>query len=165
MSEMLIKLGLDGKLFIAQLVNFLILFLVLRAFAWKPLVMALEQRRGKIKQGIANADQADRKLAELEIEREEVLAKARTEALRILDQADQKAQGLKEEKLKMAKQEIESQVNDAKEQIMGERAASYNALKQDIAKLITAATGKIVTDLDEKAHEKLIQAAIQDLEK
>ena len=48
---------------------------------------------------------------------------------------------------------------------MGERAASYNALKQDIAKLITAATGKIVKDLDEKAHEKLIQAAIQDLEK
>lgn len=162
---MLVKLGIDGKLFIAQLVNFLILFLVLRAFAWKPVVMTLEQRRGKIKQGIANADKAERQLEELEIERQEVLAKARTEALKIVEQAEQKAQGLKEEKLKMAKQEIESQVNDAKEQIMGERAASYNALKQDIAKLITAATGKIVKELDEKAHEKLIQAAIHDLEK
>lgn len=162
---MLIKLGLDGKLFIAQLVNFLILFLVLRAFTWKPLVMALEQRRGKIKQGIANADKAESQLEELEIERQAVLAKARTEASKIVEQADQKAQGLKEEKLRLAKQEIESQVNDAKEQIMGERVASYNALKQDIAKLITTATGKIVQELDEKAHEKLIQSAILDLEK
>ena len=53
---MLTKLGIDWRLFIAQLVNFLILFAVLRIFAWKPLVTALEDRRKRVKKGIDNAN-------------------------------------------------------------------------------------------------------------
>ncbi len=161
---MLTKLGIDGKLFIAQLVNFLILFIVLRAFAWKSLIMTLEGRRAKIKKGIDDADRAKQELKDIEKERDEVLTKARAEALHIVDVAEQKASGLKDEKLKQAKDEIEQQMVEAKEQIKGERTASYNSLKQDLAQLIAAATGRIVKDLDATAHEKLIQSAIKDLE-
>ena len=164
MSEMLTKLGIDGKLFIAQLVNFLILFIVLRAFAWKPLIMTLEGRRAKIKKGIDDADRAKQELKDIEKERDEVLTKARAEALHIVDVAEQKASGLKDEKLQQAKDEIEQQMVEAKEQIKGERTASYNSLKQDLAQLIATATGRIVKDLDATAHEKLIQSAIKDLE-
>jgi F-type H+-transporting ATPase subunit b len=164
MSDMLTKLGIDGRLFIAQLVNFLILFAVLRAFAWKPILMALEERRAKIKKGIENAQLADRKIQDLEKEREEVLAKARNQAMEVLEQAEQKAKALQAEKIQKTQADIESQLNEAKEQIKGERTASYGALKQDLAKLVAAATGKIVKEMDTAAHEKLIHAALKDLE-
>jgi F-type H+-transporting ATPase subunit b len=164
MSEMLTKLGIDWKLFIAQLVNFTILFLILRAFAWKPITAALEQRRQKIAKGIDNAKRADEQLASIEIERKEAMTEARREAAKIIDDAKQKASTLKDEKMRMAKDEIEKQVTEAKEMIIGEREATFTALKNDLANLITKATGKIVKDLDDDAHKKLIDEAVKDLE-
>lgn len=160
---MLTKLGIDGKLFIAQLVNFLILFIVLRAFAWKPIVMALEDRRAKIKKGINDAEKAKQQVKEIEKEREAVLAQARTEAMAIIEKADKKAVALNQEKIQATQNEIETRMTEAKEQIKGERTASYNALKQDLAKLISAATGKIVENMDQKSHDALIESAIKDL--
>ncbi len=161
---MLTKLGIDWRLFIAQLVNFLILFIVLRIFAWKPLLLALEERRAKIKKGITDADKAAKKLLETEKEKEEVLAKARNEAMKIVETAEQKASGLKDEKLRMAREEIDTQLKEAKDIIKNEKAATYDALKADIAMLVAKASGKIVEGLDEKAHQKLIQESIRDLE-
>lgn len=164
MSEMLTKLGINWEGFIAQLVNFTVLFLILRFFAWKPISAALEQRRQKIAKGISDAQRADEKLAEIETERNEVMTEARKEASQIIEEAKQKASNLKDEKMRLAKQEIEKQVTEAKEMIVGEREATYSALKQDLALLITNATGKIVKDLDDESHKKLIDEAVKDLE-
>ncbi len=164
MSEMLTKLGIDGKLFIAQLVNFLVLFIVLRAFAWKPLLMALEDRRAKIKKGVDDAEKAKQQIKDIEKERETVMNKARAEAMHMLEQAEQKAQLVKDEKVKQTQTEVEQQLKEAKEQIKGERLASYDLLKKDLSKLITAATGKIVQEMDADSHEKLIQEAIVEIE-
>jgi len=164
MSDMLTKLGIDWRLFLAQLVNFLVLFLVLRFFAWKPLLASLEERRNKVKQGVADADAAAQKLKDIEREREETLSKTRAEAMRIVEKAEERACSLKDEKLRLAKTEIEQQITEAKEMIKGERAASFNALKQDVAKLVTEATGKVVNQMDSKGHNQLIQEAIKDLE-
>lgn len=164
MSEMLTKLGINWTGFVAQLVNFMLLFLILRAFAWKPLLKALEDRRAKIKKGVADAKRAEEQLLSIEKERDAALSDARSQAMEIVEDAKKKAASLKEEKMQMAKTEIEKHLNEAKSQIEGERTASYLALKQDVAKLISTATGKIVKDLDAVAHEKLIKEAIQDLE-
>ncbi len=164
MSDMLTKLGIDWKLFIAQLVNFLILFLVLRFFAWKALVNALEERRAKIRQGVDDANKAETRLKEIECERGDVLAQARQEAAKIIEQAEAKAQTLKEEKMRLAKNEIEQQVNEAKDVIKAERAEAYATLKQEAGRLIAAATGKIVGELDDKSQKKLIDDAIAELE-
>lgn len=164
MSEMLTKLGIDWKIFIAQLINFSVLFLILRIFAWKPITAALEQRRQKIDKGIENAKAAEDKLEAIEQEKNQVLSEARKEALHIIDDAKQKASSLKDEKLRLAKTEIDKQVSEAKEMILGERQATYTAIKHDLADLITKATGKIVKDLDAEAHKKLIEEAVSDLE-
>ncbi len=164
MSEMFTKLGIDWRVFIAQLINFLILFLILRAFAWKPISAALEARREKIAKGINNAKDAEDRLLSIEKEKNDVLAEARKEAHKIIDDAKQKASVLKDEKLRMAKTEIDKQVTEAKEMLVGERQATYTALKNDLADLITKATGRIVKDLDTEAHKKLIDDAIKDLE-
>jgi len=164
MSDMLTKLGIDGKLFLAQLVNFLVLFLILRFYAWKPLLNALEERRNKVKKGITDAELASQRLQEIAREREETLSKTRAEAMRIVEKAEERANALKDEKLRLAKTEIEQQITEAKELIKGERTASYAALKNDVARLVTEATGKVVEKMDAKGHNQLVQDAIKDLE-
>lgn len=164
MSDMLTKLGIDWRLFIAQLVNFLVLFLVLRAFAWKPLLASLEERRNKVKKGVADAERAADRLKEIEREREETMSKTRAEAMRILEQAEQRAAALKDEKLRLAKTEIEQQLNDAKEMIRNERSTSFNSLKQDVAKLVAEATGKVAKQMDSGMHAQLVTEAIKDLD-
>ncbi len=164
MSEMLTKLGIDWRIFIAQLINFLILFLILRTFAWKPISATLEARRAKIAKGINIAKDAEDKWQSIEKEKNDILSEARKEAHKIIDDAKQKATILKEEKLRMAKTEIDKQITEAKEMLVGERQATYTALKNDLAILITKATGKIIKDLDAETHKKLIDEAIKDLE-
>jgi len=164
MSEMLTKLGINWQGFIAQLINFTVLFLILRFFAWKPITAALEHRRQKIAKGIEDAKRADDQLESIERERKETMTEARKEASQIIEDAKQKAAVIKDEKMHLAKMEIEKQVDEAKEMIVGEREATYSALKQDLADLITKSTGKIVKELDDEAHKKLIDQAVQDLE-
>ncbi|MFZ6015099.1 MAG: F0F1 ATP synthase subunit B [Patescibacteria group bacterium] len=164
MSEMLTKLGIDWKLFIAQLINFTILFLILRTFAWKPISAALEARRKKIRKGVEDAKRAEEQLQSIESERNAALGDARKQALQIIDEAKKKADKINEDKMRMAKEEIEHHIDEAKEQIRSERNASYLALKQDLAVLIKAATGKIIANLDNEAQEKLVQDAIRDIE-
>ena len=66
MSELLTKLGIDLKLLVAQIVNFLILLLVLYKFAYGPIVAMLEKRQKKIEKGLKEAEEAHKKLEESE---------------------------------------------------------------------------------------------------
>jgi len=54
--ELFAKLGIDWRLLIAQLVNFVILFTALTFLLYKPLIAALDKRRAKIAESLANAE-------------------------------------------------------------------------------------------------------------
>src|SRR3989338_9915830 len=77
-------LGLNGKLFLAQLINFGLLVLILWRLLYKPLVSFMETRAKRIVEGLDNAKRYDEKLKELESERQNVLVKADREAQKIL---------------------------------------------------------------------------------
>ena len=162
---MLTKLGIDWKLFIAQLINFLILFFILKKFAWDVILEALEKRRQKIKEGIENSKLAEEKLETIDIQKERVLTEARLEASKIIEDAKAKAEKVREEKNKITQREIEKQIEEAKAKIRAEKDASFQALQNDLASLIASATGKIIQNIDLKQQDKLIQEAIKDLQK
>ena len=85
MSELLNKLGIDYKLLIAQIINFLVLLFVLWKFAYGPILAILEKRQKKIEKGLADAEAAEKRLEESEKKQKEVLRKARTEAKEIVE--------------------------------------------------------------------------------
>ena len=64
MSEFISQLGIDWKLLLSQSVNFLLLLTALRIFAYKPIVKLMKDRQAKIEEGLAKADEADRRLDE-----------------------------------------------------------------------------------------------------
>jgi len=162
---MLTKLGIDWKLFIAQLFNFLILFFILKTFAWKPILEALEGRRKKIAQGIENSELAQEKLETIDIQKERVITEARIKASQIIEESKAKAEKIRAEKNKITQQEIDKQIAEAKVKIKTAQEASYQALQNDLANLITDATGKVIQNIDIRQQDKLVQEAIKDLQK
>ena len=92
MEEILGKIGFDWHVALANLVNFLIIFFVLKKFAFTPIQKMLRERREKIEKGISDAQKAEKNLSRANIEKEEIIKEAQDNANRILStsQADGK---------------------------------------------------------------------------
>jgi F-type H+-transporting ATPase subunit b len=84
------KLGLNLGYIFVQIFNFLILFIVLRAWVYKPILGLLEKRRKVIAEGIENARVAAEARANAEKEAAKILAEAQAEANRIVSSRAQR---------------------------------------------------------------------------
>jgi F-type H+-transporting ATPase subunit b len=74
------SLGLDWKLLIAQMVNFGLLFFVLKKVLYKPLMKAIDERNKKIESAVKNSQEIALKLNKIEEQKKDLLDKAKTEA-------------------------------------------------------------------------------------
>src|SRR6266481_6164018 len=79
--------GFDWKIFFSQVISFVIVALVLRRFAYKPILAVLEERRQRIAEGLLNAEKIKQQLAEAEQRHAEILAKANAQAQKMIDEA------------------------------------------------------------------------------
>ena len=64
LKDILNLFGLEGKLFIAQIINFAILLFILKKFLYEPIAKMMEERKAKIKQGLDDAEKAKKTLLE-----------------------------------------------------------------------------------------------------
>jgi F-type H+-transporting ATPase subunit b len=162
MSELLSKLGIDWKLLIAQIVNFLVLLFVLWKFAYGPVLAMLEKRQKKIEKGLVDADEAHKKLAESAELQKEILRKARTEAKDIVEKAREQAEKSKSEIAVESKAQAEKIIAGAKAEIEQEKQKTIAEIKAEIGGLVVAATEKIIDEkMDEKKDKELIEKVIK----
>lgn len=163
MSELLSKLGIDWKLLIAQIINFLILLFVLYKFAYGPIVAMLEKRQKKIEKGLADADEAHKKLKESEERQKEMLRKARTEAKKIVEKSHVQAEKSKSEILAESREQSEKIISDAKAEIEREKQKTIAEIKSEIGGLAAAAAEKVIGEkIDDRKDKKLIESVISD---
>ena len=152
--------------FFAQILNFLILVALLRAFAYKPLVRALKERQDKIAESINKADEDAAKAAATLKEYQDQLASARIKAQDIVDKATKRAQEEREASVLETKHEIEQMKRTAEEQIQRDRERAVEQLKGEMIALSMAAASKIIAkNLDADENEKLIGEFIGKLDK
>src|SRR5437868_14270623 len=78
--------GWNWELFLSQVISFTIVAFLLRRFAYKPILAVLEDRRRKIEEGMLNAEKIRKELDEAEKRYREIVAKAKAEALRMIDE-------------------------------------------------------------------------------
>jgi F-type H+-transporting ATPase subunit b len=162
MSELFTKLGIDWKLLIAQIVNFLVLLFVLWKFAYGPVLAMLEKRQKKIEKGLKDADDAHKKLEESAEKQKEILKNARTEAKDIVEKAREQAEKAKSEIALEAKVQAEKIITVAKAEIEQEKQKTINEIKSEIGGLVVAATEKIVGEkMDSEKNRELIEKAIE----
>src|SRR5437764_11183132 len=79
--------GWNPWLFLSQVISFLIVAMALRAFAYKPILAVLQQRRNQIAQAQLNAEKIKQQLAEAEQRHAEILRQANGEAQKMIDEA------------------------------------------------------------------------------
>lgn len=155
-------LGINLNIFVAQLVNFLVVLLVLWKFAYKPLVKILDDRSHKIEESLKQSDAVEVRVKQLEIEQKQIIATAKGEAMQILEMAKQDADARKQELLAVAKKEVERVVQQGKEQLQAEKAQMIHEAKTELVQLAVAATKKILeSEVDEKASQKIASDVIQ----
>ncbi len=165
MSDMLSKIGIDWRLFLAQLLNFLLLFFLLRTFAWKPLLNALQERRNRIKKGLTDAEAAETARRSADADREKLLSETRKEGAELIEEARKAGESVREKKIQMARKEVDRFVADAEDRIGREQDEAWQNLRGRAADLVTEASKKLIPQLDASAHQSLIRDALRELDR
>jgi F-type H+-transporting ATPase subunit b len=150
-------LGINLGMLIVQIIAFIIVFLTLNAWVYKPMLNMMETRKQKIAQGLEDARVAAEARANAEKEAAKVLAEAQTEANSIVREATERAASAGKE----VKAAAEAEAAKAREVAMAEAELERNRILGDlrgqVAALAIAAANKLVGDtLDEKKQRALI---------
>lgn len=160
--DVLAKLGIDWKLLIAQAVNFLILLFVLKRYAYKPLVQALEARTKKIEQGLKDAELSQAKLQSVVEEEKQILAAAREEARNILVEAEGSAKKRDGMMLEETKQKIDRMIAEADTHLAENQAKLLREAKAELSEAVLLATKKVLGEkVDTVLDAELIQKSLQ----
>jgi len=151
---------------LAQILNFLILVVLLRAVAYKPVARLLQQRSDKIRNDLEKAE-ADRKAAEQTLADYKVqLADAHKKAQDIVDKANLTARQEHDAAVAETRKEIERMKQVAQAEIENERNRAFEDMKSQIVTLSLAAAGKVVSkNIDTKENDKLVNEFISNLNK
>jgi len=153
-------------LVIWTIITFILLLIVLKKFAWKPLIEALQKREETVRSSIERAEQAQREAEKLLEENRKRLAQAEQEGHRILNESRALADKLKEEMIEKANQQARRMIDMAKQEIDRDKEAAILQLRDEVADLAIKAAGKIIDEtLDESKHRKLIDSYLKNLPK
>ena len=157
--------GWNPWLFVSQVISFVIVALLLRRFAYKPILNVLEERRRRIEEGQINAEKIKRQLDEAEKRYSEILAKANAEAQKMIDEARESSAHLAERKQQEAIAAAEQIIAKAREASAIEHERTMDSLKQELGRLVVdttaKVTGKVLTPEDQQRlqEEALSQLA------
>lgn len=164
--EILSMFGIDPILLAAQIVNFLIVFYILKRFALKPILAMLKNREKTISEGLAQADQA-RKLLEETAEKEKaVLRKAQLEAKALLDEAKKHREDLLSEAESKTKEQANKILREAREQITFETKEAEKRLVGHISALAVDIIQRSSADLfTQKDQTAVLENAVKNLKK
>jgi F-type H+-transporting ATPase subunit b len=151
------KLGLNLGYILVQIFNFLALFVVLRAWVYKPLMTMLEKRRTTIAQGLEDARISEEARANAEIEASKITVEAQTKATHIVNEAMERAEKVVVEIKTEAENEISKERNATIAEVEVERGRMLGDLRGQVAALAIAAAQKLVGEaLDEKRQHVLL---------
>ena len=129
---------------IVSAVNFLLFFVLIWTFAFKPVSKMLADRKERIEQGLKDAEQARRDRESAEPERVAALTEARREANDILARAQKVAQETRDADIAATKEELERMRVRAAAEIEAEKRAPSPSSAREVADLALQAAGRVV---------------------
>lgn len=161
MSELFVSLGLNVKLFIAQVINFGILLFVLYRFAYKPVLRMLEERTQKIEKGLADAEKSQKILTEMTEKEKALISEAKKQAKEIISAAEEQAQKNRDEIIASTKEETTRLMQQTQKNIEEQKAQMITDVKKDLGGIVVAAVEKVIGEkMDPIKDAKMISDAI-----
>jgi len=151
------KLGINLGFLLVHIVNFAIIYVVLRAWVFKPVTKMLEERRIKIAQGLEDARIAADARATAEKAADKIIGEAQLKANDIIRETTSRVEVLQKEMVAEAKQGIEKQREVALSEVEEERVRLLSEMRGDVSAIAIAAAQKLIGEaLDEKRQRTLL---------
>ncbi|EGD35101.1 MULTISPECIES: F0F1 ATP synthase subunit B [unclassified Capnocytophaga] len=147
------------------IIVFVCLLLLLRAYAWKPILKALKEREQSINNALDAADEAKKEMANLKADNEKLLSEARLERDNMLKEARE----IKERIISQAKEEAHNEgaklIAQAKVSIENEKKIAIAQLKEQVASLSIEIAKKVLTKelASEVKQEQLVESLLNEI--
>ncbi len=154
--QLFYNFGFEPILFLGQIVNFLIIFWVMKKFLYKPFLKMLDERKHKISEGLKNAEEAEKRLQEVLVKEEQILQKAQEEAKMLLQEAKKERDDLFQQAEIKTKERVEAMLKEAKDQISFESAQVEKKLTTHVSRLAITFLQQSMHDLFGEQEQELI---------
>lgn len=152
------KLGINLGYLLIQIINFIVLFIVLKAWVYTPLVNMLEKRRATIAKGLEDARIAAEARANAETEANKLMSEAQAKAGQVIREASDRADQAAKEIRSKVDAEADQAKTAAMQEVTEERNRMLGELRGQVAALAIAAAQKLVGEaLDEKRQHALLE--------
>lgn len=152
MELLLPGLGLLVWTFVA----FLIVFLILKKFAWKPILSSLKARETGIADSLAMADKVKAEMAQLKNENESLMVQAREERAQMLKEARDIKDKIINEAKEQAKTEANKIITEAGIAIQNQKMAALTDVKNQVGTLVVEVAEKVLRrELSNKADQEI----------
>lgn len=156
------NLGIDIKLLVAQIINFVLFFIIFKKFVAKPFVGFLNEEKNKEKQRDELLGKLKKDEEELSLKEKQIRNNIKKETDLILEQVKKDASVVKKDILDQAKKEAEDIKSRADKQLLEDRNKLYTEVKDKITELSFIIVEKALKDnLDEESKRKITDDIIK----
>jgi F-type H+-transporting ATPase subunit b len=158
-------LSVNGTL-IAEAIVFLLMVGVLWRWVYPIVIRMAEQRERAIETGLQQAQEAEKRLADVRVEVEKLLDDARVQAREIADRAHREAAAEADDLRSKARREAKILSDQARVDIIAEQDRALRELRTQVGALVVAAAARVLGDaMDAPAQHRLIEHSLQSLER
>ena len=163
MGDLIDGLGINWPVLITQVVTFIILLVILRFVAYKPLMRMLDERSRRVKESMDQAEAVKEQSAHAEEEVKKQLLEASREGQERIARAVKAGEDMKQKAQEEAKQEAEALISRARGEIQRERDDAIGEVRREFADLTVLAAGKVIDrTLDKEQHRELIDKVLEE---
>jgi F-type H+-transporting ATPase subunit b len=156
-------LGFSGQAFLIQLVTFILAYLVLRKYAFGPILSMMQRRRETIESSVTLAKQLEKEKAELEVKVEKTLHETRQKADDIIAQAHDSGRQAVREAEEKARLKAAGILVEAESRITQDTSRARKQLEKELVSLIADTTEAIIDEkVDGKKDAQLIERALKE---
>jgi len=157
-------LELNFGLILWTMLTFVVLLIILRAYAWKPILKNLQTREDTISQSLERAEEAKREAQRILEENKKNLAKADEMAQQVLREARELAERIRSESVSKTHLESNKLIEKARGEIEHDKQLAMTQLHGLVAELAVKAAEKILNEaIDEAKQKKIVESFIKSL--
>jgi F-type H+-transporting ATPase subunit b len=157
------SLGVNLPLLVVFVINFIVLFVLLRLFLYKPVLKMLDERAKRTAEAMEQAEATKKEYEQARVEVQKQIEKGRQEAQAILTQAIQVGERLKEESRQEAQKQAQVIVDRTRTELEAERDKIVGDLRREFVDISISAAEKVIKEtLDKEKHRKLIEETLRE---
>jgi F-type H+-transporting ATPase subunit b len=146
-AEIAQQFGVTWQLLISQIILFVIVALALKKFAYGPILKVLEERRNKIAESLANADQIKKDLANAQAKAQEIHTQASTQGNKMIEEARASAAKVLEVESQKAIATANDIIAKARQASEAELVRMKAELRKEVGRLVVATSAKVTGNI------------------